>query len=401
MTQSLRTGSSRPEILFDISRLLSRADQAIPTGIDRVELAYAHYLLAHRRDKVIFSALHPIGRYATLPFELSERFIEALLLCWDAENTDASPAKLGRQLQNALLFSRGPHPAGPCKHLLVSHHHLTRPRIIEKVLAKYRASFVTMVHDLIPIDYPEYARPREPKRHELRIQTVTRYAESIVTPSEPVSEAMRQRLGAAGRGSIPVHTIPHGVHRHAASDLPPAEAEEPYFVCIGTIEPRKNHLLLLNLWRQMVEEGKKPPRLIVIGKRGWENENIVDMLDRCPKLNSYVSEHNTLPDAEVVRLLKGSRALLFPSFVEGFGLPLAEALSLGVPALCADIPVLREVGEDVVDYLDALDGPGWKRAIQDFAADGVMRQAQMARLQRWSPVSWEKSVEMAVESMDL
>jgi hypothetical protein len=89
-------------------------------------------------------------------------------------------------------------------------------------------------------------------------------------------------------------------------------------------------------------------------------------------------------------LLQGARALLFPSFVEGYGLPLAEALALGVPAICSDLPALREVGGAVPDYLDPLDGPGWRRLILDYAGENsAFRQAQLARLVDWSAPSWD------------
>ena len=118
---------------------------------------------------------------------------------------------------------------------------------------------------------------------------------------------------------------------------------------------------------------------MLVGQRGWETENVVDMLERCPALRGTVIEHNTLPDAEMVRLLKGARALLLPSFAEGFGFPLIEAFGLGVPALCSDIPALRETGGEVPEYLDPLDGPGWRAAILDYAAPGSPRRAGAAR----------------------
>lgn len=66
---------------------------------------------------------------------------------------------------------------------------------------------------------------------------------------------------------------------------------EHYFVVLGTIEPRKNHLLLLQVWRQLIEElGLAAPRLVIIGQRGWECEQVVDLLDRCEVLRGVVLE---------------------------------------------------------------------------------------------------------------
>ena len=119
---------------------------------------------------------------------------------------------------------------------------------------------------------------------------------------------------------------------------------------------------------------------MLVGQRGWETENVVDMLDRCPALRGVVIERNHVPDAEMARLLKGSRALLLPSFAEGFGFPLVEALGLGVPALCSDLPALRETGGDVPEFLDPLDGRAWRDAIIDYHRNLAPAAAQLARL---------------------
>jgi glycosyltransferase involved in cell wall biosynthesis len=130
---------------------------------------------------------------------------------------------------------------------------------------------------------------------------------------------------------------------------------------------------------------------VLVGQRGWETENVVDMLERCPALRGLVIEHNAMPDGEMVHLVKGARALLLPSFAEGFGFPLIEAFELGVPALCSDIAALRETGGTVPEFLDPLDGPGWRSAILDYAAPGSpRREAQLARLAHWDPPRWDR-----------
>jgi glycosyltransferase involved in cell wall biosynthesis len=177
----------------------------------------------------------------------------------------------------------------------------------------------------------------------------------------------------------------------------------PYFVSIGTIEPRKNHLLLLNLWRRMVEElgPRATPRLVLVGRRGWENENILDMLDRCPGLKGVVEERGHLSDREMWPLVQGARALLMPSFAEGFGLPVIEALKLGAPVLCSDIPAHREIAHPVAEFLDPLDGPSWRRAILDYAAPSSNRRAeQLRRLESWRAPTWEQHVRAALDLID-
>jgi glycosyltransferase involved in cell wall biosynthesis len=351
-------------LLFDISRLLAQAHKAAPTGIDRVELAYAEYLLAHERARTLFVACHPLGRFGTLPQSLVSRFVGLLAAHWEdhTSRTKAEIRAIRRYIRLRLLLGVAPAVRAPI-YLLLSHHHLTRPSAIARFLARSGASFVPMVHDFIPSDYPEYARPKHADKHLRRIATVARLADSVLVPSEVIRQGVVAHLRQAGRGHIPVHAVPHGVMMPAKSDPPPIS--EPYFVCLGTIEPRKNHLLLLNIWRRLVEtHGKAAPKLILIGRRGWENENAIDMIERSPALQSVVKEYNTLPDRGVFAFLKGARALLLPSFAEGFGLPVAEALALGVPVICSDIPIFREIGLGLPEYLDPLDGLGWLRAVE-------------------------------------
>lgn len=366
-------GSLSCPVLMDISRLLSRAGSAVPTGIDRVELEYALYLMRFSSSQVAFVAFHPVGRIGLLPRRLTDCFLRALARAWAGGTRPSRAASLlsGLLLQAAALGAVG-NTKQRRTYLLLSHHHLMRQDVIETFLKRAHAGMAVMVHDLIPIEYPEYARPTEPDRHRRRMDTVGRLAEAVIVPSRPVADALRHYLSPQG-GCPPLQVVHHGClvpsHGPASGGAPVPDA--PYFVILGTIEPRKNHLLLLNLWRQMATEDglDRVPHLVVIGRRGWENENILDMIERCPALQGIVHEHATLSDSAVADLVRGARALLFPSFAEGFGLPLLEALAMGIPCLCSDLPVFREIALDLPVYLDPLDGPGWRRAIGELSGD--------------------------------
>ena len=104
------------------------------------------------------------------------------------------------------------------------------------------------------------------------------------------------------------------------------------------------------------------PRLALIGRHGWENEAILDHLERSPPLQGLVHHAADLPDAALARLMRGARAVLAPSSTEGFDLPALEALALGVPVIASDIPVHRELARGA-RLIDPLDGPGWLEAI--------------------------------------
>ncbi|GBQ15472.1 glycosyltransferase family 1 protein [Komagataeibacter rhaeticus] len=361
-------------IFMDLSRLIARAGVPVPTGIDRVEYEYARHLLEHEAHRTHFVAFHPVGRIGEIPFEEARDFVGRTGRAWDGARELCSSLRWqGRRLtwQALKAADRGQGVSSPAMYLNVSHHHLTRPRSIGNFLVRYNALFIAMVHDLIPMEFPEYGRPGEAEKHLVRMRTVARLGAGAIVPSHAVGRSLAPYLRhSPAREHVAV--VPHGVHlgetvpEKGAFQKDLMQKGRPYFVCLGTIEPRKNHLLLLHIWRSMAEEmGAQVPHLVVVGKRGWENENVVDMLERCPALRGCVHECQGLTDPEVAALLQDCAALVFPSFSEGFGLPLAEALVLGVPVICSDIPVFHEFAGSDVTYIDPTDGPAWMRAIRD------------------------------------
>lgn len=364
---------SRTLLYMDISRLLSRAGHAVPTGIDRVEYEYAAHVHAHWADRVVFVAYVPLRGIRVLKRTAVAQFLALTAELWDGRKQPLSNLKwLARRLLSEAALGSGTPPARTGGerplYLLLSHHHLMRTDTISQFLHHTGAGMSVMIHDLIPMQFPEYNRPGEDDRHRRRIASVAKLADSITVPSGQVAADLRPFVPA----HVPIAPIAHGLHvwgRGTAAPHDGTQMQDPYFVCIGTIEPRKNHLLLLNIWRELSQTlGAATPRLLIIGRRGWENENIIDMLDRCPAIASSVSEKNELDDRDVAHLLGNARALLFPSFTEGFGLPLLEALALDTPIVCSDLPVFREIAGDAAHYLHPLDSPGWQAAIQNLAS---------------------------------
>lgn len=391
-----------PEIVLDLSRLVSRILHSTPTGVDRVEMAYARELMNAIPNRLSFSAVHPSSIYGRLPFRAAAAFLDRVESLWQG---DTVGARTRRQIWAAAASATGalrprsiPRKAGRRVLLQVSPHHLHREAQTATILKREGAKFVCLLHDLIPIEHPEYARANGTALHLRRIGTVSRLADAVIVNSDATKQAFLPYVRSAGR-DIPVHVAHLGIEPRPRPVVAPASSERPYFVCLSTIEPRKNHLLLLNIWRRLLSESNgEAPRLILIGRRGWENENIIDMLDRCPVLHAGVEEYSGLPDRKVQSLLAGARALLMPSFAEGYGLPVAEALDLGVPVICSELPVFREVGRDVPEYIDPLDGVGWIKAIREYTAvPAPRRQAQMARMAGWSATRWPDHIRKALD----
>lgn len=393
-------------VILDISRLISRLRYSTPSGVDRVEMAYARGLVAHYGKRLAFAAVHPTGRYGRLKRDAALAYLDELDRRWSNEEDGPRQRPLASvlpQLATLLPTQRGVgSEGGGAVYVQASPHHLTNAAKVHRILTREGARFLCLVHDLIPMEFPEYARPSGAALHRRRIETVAGAIAATGGAAIVNSAATGRALQPWLAPGTPIHVALLGTEVLPHVQPEPAPDDRPYFVCLGTIEPRKNHLLLLHLWRHLAETlpPDQVPRLIVIGRRGWENEQIVDMLERCPALVGHVEELGGCPDARLSALLRGARALLMPSFAEGYGMPVAEALSVGTPVVCSDLPALREVGGEVPDYLDPLDGLGWKAAILDHVELGPLHMAQIARLPRWHNPTWAEHMAIVTTAIE-
>lgn len=376
-----------PAILLDVSRLISRLGQGPATGIDRVEAEW----LAHLSQAQIPHLLLVRGPRAQL---LLPPQAGAAILRWSAGDlaalpapglldrlrgrrgvtaraqaglrrmamltTDASGKGIARQVQSRL---------GRASYLNVGHSNLLRP-LWSRLAPLPRA---VLIHDTIPLDHPEHTRAGQSDRFRDRFAAAVGQADLIVTISQATrADVLRWRQRLRLPQTAPVVTAPIGT-RQAGADAAglPADLDltRPFFLAIGTIEPRKNHALLLDAWAELARRlaPDRMPQLFIIGRRGWENHQTFARLDALPP-NGPIRELSGLDDAAVAELLTRSHGLLMPSRAEGFGLPLTEAAGRGVPVICTPLPAAREMLGDYARYLSPDDHRAWAAAVALLAA---------------------------------
>ncbi len=309
-----------------------------PTGIDRVEHAYATEIISKP------SGIESVGVITTPLFTgalrkpLIQEVLGRVALAWKTGNSpreDALYLKLKEYLETPVQLARTQsfrvadlpllqrtrdqaifpvrslarastrlkrwvrRGVGQANFYLNSSH--TQLEKVERFEWTKAASIkcVFFIHDLIPIDFPEYVSPRSPARHEGRLNTVSRLASGISVNSDYTARSVAAYLDARKTGAPPIEVIPLGVTEWFLdkSKLHPPQATAPYFVNVSTIEPRKNMLFLFAVWRRLIETlGPTTPRLVLIGHRGWENENVIDVLDRSRGLAPFLVEASGLSD---------------------------------------------------------------------------------------------------------
>jgi glycosyltransferase involved in cell wall biosynthesis len=164
----------------------------------------------------------------------------------------------------------------------------------------------------------------------------------------------------------------------------------PYFVFVGTIEPRKNLSLLLDVWEHLAATlpSGSLPGLVLVGRRGWEERRVLGRLDTVIERYPEVREYPDMPDPARAAMVAGARALLFPSLAEGYGLPPLEALSLGVLPVCAPLPVYRETMGEAAVYASPADLYQWAGIVGDLMTSPVVPMADGM----WKPPSWDDFV---------
>ncbi|MGR3792493.1 glycosyltransferase family 4 protein [Vannielia sp. SX4] len=396
------SSSKRPRCL-DLSRLVSRVGRGPLTGVDRVERAYLDRLLAE--DAPLFALIRQPLSFALLDREgvalLAERLdgggqwgradlrgllnrrLNALQRRVHADIRRLARASCPRPRLSAMLARHLPNGT---RYLNVGHSNLT-----ERVLTAFRAQgaeITVLIHDMIPLDYPQYQREGQPETFEAAMRRVSRHATRLICNSEDTRSRTAHWFGQFGR--MPEATVALlGVERPAPrpGDLPEGlPTDTPYFLTTGTIEPRKNHALLLDAWEKLADMPGKTPALFIIGSRGWNNEAVFARLDALRETGAPIHELPGLSDGAVAALTAGACAALFPSHAEGFGLPPAEALALGTPALANNLPVYREFLGELPVYLNGNDSYLWAKTIYEMATTngaGPSDEVELATLPTW------------------
>ena len=424
---------------FDISRLTRRALTPGPSGIDRVDLAYLQWLRSLGRVRYLVNG---VGGFSEIDSSLGDAFGDDLLAAWGSSGSRmpevrklrersckvrAASKWLGRRIgldrvttvddlltlcspenqgkldlldASASAFSYRVDPAWrntpqEGTYFGISHSMLGRTAFLSALSNHSQLKRVFFIHDTIPCDYPQFCRPVEGHKHLLRLRNAFRYGTHLIVNSQYTAgrlEFWRKELGAK---PLPVAIVPIGVDQglvnYTGQMTSQSTSSKPTFIVLGTIEPRKNHRILLKVWQSFTETlpPEKIPRLILVGKRGWENDEIFQILED-PALQPHVEEMNAVSDECLWPLIRRARAMLFPSFVEGWGMPMIEALSLGLPIIASNIPAFDEAGEGIVEHLPTDDIEAWSRLILDYAsADSPARSKQLKRLENYHPPTWE------------
>jgi glycosyltransferase involved in cell wall biosynthesis len=368
------------ELLLDVSRLIWRSwSRRLATGIDRVCYAYLHNF----RDRA-----QAVFQYRGVPRVMTKQHSDQLfdlLLGPDEEFRSG----LMRLAPRALPATRSQVDGPGAFYLNVGHTDIDLDRLVAWT-GRNRLRPVYMVHDLIPLTHSEFCNPHAVGRHRGRVVNALTSASGIITNSEASARELRAFAAAEGLAMPPAIAAWLAGAEFKFSPAIPFKAAR-HFVFVSTIEGRKNHFMLLQVWRRLAERlGPATPKLVIIGQHGAQASHVEGMIERCQSIRDHVITLSHCPDEELGRWMGTARALLLPSFAEGFGLPVIEALQLGTPVIASDLPCFREIGEGIPTLLDPIDALDWEKTITAFIDNCPERTRQLHLLQDYRAPSWKE-----------
>jgi len=273
--------------------------------------------------------------------------------------------------------------------------------MLSDLCERHRLRFALLLYDIIPLRHPEWCD------HALVLAfrswlvgmlplAETVFAISRATAADVEAFAAERGIRLAGR----VQPIPLGTGFGASPPVPrehrPVVLPPPgrYALVVSTIEARKNHALLFRVWCRLVEDlpREQVPTLVFAGRVGWMVGDLMQQLVNADWLDGKIRLIESPTDAEVEALYRGCLFTLFPSFAEGWGLPVTESHSFGKPCVVADRAVLREAGGTLARYFDPDNLHDAYRVIRATIEDTEGLRAWEARVQReFRAVPWRAS----------
>jgi glycosyltransferase involved in cell wall biosynthesis len=265
-----------------------------------------------------------------------------------------------------------------------------------------------LIHDLIPIDMPEVCAYENVRDFSAALAEALHSFDAVLANSQHSADSVVKLIAAKGLAPRPVVVVPLA---HGAPPAPGAKPRwsrqiamlrgKPFVLSVGTVEPRKNHLLLLKVWQQLVAEGLDPPLLVIIGKLGWMTGDFVDEMRRSHGVDGRVIHLRGISDMDLETLYAACEFTAFPSLTEGWGLPVGESLARGKLCVTSDRGALPEVGGDFAIYISAFDVEAAAAVFRRMLTDKPWRAAAQARLDtEFRPRGWTEVAANMVRALD-
>ena len=257
------------------------------------------------------------------------------------------------------------------------------------LVAKLRAKgvvFGLFIHDLIQINNIQYVLKEATLAFRRSIIDALGVAHFVLTNSHFVAEEVTKFIETKLDFDLPIAAVPLATELRVQPGQDPQTLPtevrwvlgQDYVLCVGTIEVRKNHLLLVKIWNELAQElGDRLPLLVFVGKWGWDIAPLRAYLDETNFLNGHLRVLTDASDVALAELYRHCLLTTYASFAEGFGLPIGESLAYGKPCVASRSTSLPEVGGRFARYIDPYDPDEGVRVFRELLTN-------RDEIERWS-----------------
>ncbi|WP_095165048.1 glycosyltransferase family 1 protein [Pseudomonas sp. Irchel 3H3] len=297
------------------------------------------------------------------------------------------------------------HQAGDQLVLLDSSWHADFFPLAEQ-LKRDGVGIVSVIYDLIPLTHPQFCDAGLVRVFNDWFDWIAKTADGYVAISATIADQVRdEMLRRVGPEQVAQRWFDHfhlGSELDLCDDALPVEPalkqmfknKDPVYLMVSTIEPRKNHAYLLDAFELAWAKGSRA-RLCIAGRIGWKCDALIERIRQHPQLNQRLFMFNDLTDKSLEYAYSNATALVFPSYVEGFGLPLVEAMQRGLPAMGSDIPVFREIGGPFMAYFDLSNPQTLVDLMSQLETTGTFPAERDVKEWRW--LGWREASAQLVE----
>jgi glycosyltransferase involved in cell wall biosynthesis len=215
--------------------------------------------------------------------------------------------------------------------------------------------FVHIVHDMIPDRVPAFVVEDLPGVFRAYKKIIFSIADGLIINSDSSKRDALLFMKEHNITPPPIHRFRIADEKHASKATPRKGAPKEFMLCVGTIEVRKNPMLLYYAYKQGLREGKKLPPLLMVGRNGWLTDDFLYMITHDPETKDRILVQSDVTNEELAWLFKNCLFTIWPSFYEGWGMPVAESLSYGKVCLSSDASSMPEIAPGLLDFFSPYD----------------------------------------------
>ena len=265
---------------------------------------------------------------------------------------------------------------------------------------KHGFTFIHIVHDMIPDRVPAFVVDGLPAVFRAYKRTIFRISDGLIINSESSKRDALAFMKANEITPPPIRVFRIADEAMSPKPTPRKGVTGEFMLSVGTIEVRKNHMLLYYAYKQGLREGKDLPPLVLVGRSGWLTDDLRYILEHDPEVKGRITLHYDVTNSELEWLYQNCLFTVWPSFYEGWGMPVAESLAHGKVTLSSDVSSMPEIAPRLLDLFSPYDSKECLDMMVKYLDKKVRVQKEREIRTRYKATTWHDMYKQISDFMD-